>query len=150
MIERKKAIRKLKQAVKAALRDQEENEGAIKSEFLENLQKAEVDLYYTVLFPLDKKYISLYPTSDANDSETKNAREDFLNDLKTQIKSKELPSGLHPKKKESKAYFEVERIRKQGPTTHHSNQGSQQDSDLKANNAEKSMEKVDQEDEFFA
>lgn len=118
---------------------------------MENLQRAEVDLYYTVLFPLDKKYISLYPTSDANDSETKKAREDFLNDIKAQVKSKELPSGLHPKKKESKAYFEVERIRKQGPTYRdESNQGNQQNTGLNADNTEEPPEKVDQEDEFFA
>lgn len=130
------------------MKDQDSNEGAISSEMLKQLQKAEVDLYYVVKFPLDKKYISLYPTSDANDAETKRARQDFWEKLQLQVKDGSLPSGLHPKKKDSNTLAEVERIRKTGPVQQnyqHIGEHRENEDDEEIN--KESSNKVD---EFFA
>lgn len=144
----------MKQAVKAVLKDQEENKGSNNSELVEKLQSAEIDLYYVVKFPLEEKYISLYPTSDANDPETTKARKDFLEELKVEVKSGTLPSGIHPKKKVSKAYFEVGRIRQQGSSSSRG-QDNQDNQSYRESAAQESKptESVDYahgEDEFFA
>lgn len=152
MVERKKATRKLKQIVKAVLKDQENiADTTISIEDLKKLQKAEVDLYYVVKFPFDKKYISLYPTSDANEPETKRARQEFWEELQAEVKSGSLPSGIHPKKNESKALFEVERIRKQSQI-HQEYQQSGRDEKEDIHEADGSHDAegpVDGEDDFF-
>ncbi|KAF5094659.1 hypothetical protein D0Z00_003434 [Geotrichum galactomycetum] len=125
--ERKKAARKLKQAVKAILgekssakandsdeSDNEEEEVRDEETLRANLEKAEIDLYYTVLFPLERKYISLYPSSDANDAETLKARKEFLDEIKVRVKSRELPTGINSNKTNSRAVAEADRIRKEG------------------------------------
>ncbi|CDO51705.1 hypothetical protein DV451_004384 [Geotrichum candidum] len=127
--ERKKAARKLKQAVKAILgdknaakandsddSDKEEEEAPVLDEetLRANLEKAEIDLYYTVLFPLERKYISLYPSSDANDAETLKARKEFWEEIKVRVKSGELPTGINSNKTNSRAVAETDRIRKEG------------------------------------
>lgn len=137
----------MKQAVKAALKDRADHDGTMSTESLERLHKAEADLYYVVKFPVDQKYISLYPTSDANDAETTRARQEFLDVLLQNIKNGELPGGLHKRKPESKAYFEVERIRKSGEV-YNSQQGQEEGHDGEAHAPE--IEEKEGGDEFFA
>lgn len=64
--ERKKALRKLKQAKKAY-------DEVAEKEVKKDIKKArkvvrhcEIDFAYTVLFPKNQKYISLYPNTDSN------------------------------------------------------------------------------------
>lgn len=115
------------------------------------LQKAECELYYVVKFPIDQKYISLYPNSDANAAETTKERQEFLDELMANIKSGDLPSGLHKSKPESKAYFEVERIRKSGEVfKQNDEEQSANGHNTQAPESENKQEKEGEGDEFFA
>jgi hypothetical protein len=73
--ERKKAIRRLKQAKRAhdaavaALGDRKEVKKLRKA-----LRHAETDVAYVVLFPKEEKYILLYPNAKAEDAATQNAK----------------------------------------------------------------------------
>lgn len=69
--EKKKAIRKLKQAMKTL-------EDAQKTEVKKDIKKArksvrsyEIDVVYTILFPKSEKYISLYPNPKEEDEQLK-------------------------------------------------------------------------------
>lgn len=67
--EKKKAVRKLKQAIKTL-------EEAKKTEVKKDIKKArksvkfcEIDLVYTIMFPKNEKYISLYPNPKDEDKQ---------------------------------------------------------------------------------
>ncbi|KAK6199285.1 rRNA-processing protein EFG1 [Scheffersomyces amazonensis] len=65
--EKKKAIRKLKQAKKEF---EDVSKGGVRKDIKKarkKLRHCEVDLVYTVLFPKSEKYISLYPNPKEND-----------------------------------------------------------------------------------
>lgn len=164
--ERKKAMRKLKQAVKAVLGkkslskangndsdDSDKEEEVVQDEetLRANLEKAEIDLYYSVLFPLEKKYISLYPSSDANDAETIKARQEFWDQIKVRVKSGNLPTGINSNKTNSRAVAEVDRIRKEGLLYKNLGKSSGPNSNTVENEEEDHVsENVQKDDAFFA
>lgn len=84
--ERKKAYRRLKQALKRHLEDQSNK--ANKKAFY----KAEVDLYYTLTFPIDQKYVSLFPTESADKSADQ--RKQYRKQVEAAIKAGKYPTGL--------------------------------------------------------
>jgi hypothetical protein len=84
--ERKKACRRLKQAVKRYLEDQ--GSKANRKAF----EKAEVDLYYTLTFPIDQKYVSLFPTESADKSADQ--RKQYRKQVEAAIKQGKYPIGL--------------------------------------------------------
>ncbi|EDO16504.1 hypothetical protein Kpol_513p20 [Vanderwaltozyma polyspora DSM 70294] len=95
--ERKKALRRYKQAVKD-LEDKPENK-----KYIKNLEKSKIDLCYVVNFPKTEKYISLYPVNEEENSEhdadsnleqTKLRREAFLKLVEQQYKENTLPVSL--------------------------------------------------------
>lgn len=103
--ERKKAIRKLKQARKTF-------DEVSKTEVKKDIKKArkvlkhcEVDVAYVVLFPKDEKYISLYPNIDNNVDmsnpkikkgilESDEIRRDFKKHVEKLVDSHSLPFSL--------------------------------------------------------
>jgi hypothetical protein len=162
--ERKKAARKLKQAVKAMLGEKnsvkanesdesDKEEVSVRDEetLRANLEKAEIDLYYTVLFPLERKYISLYPSSDANDAETLKARKEFLDEIKVRVKSHELPTGINSNKTNSRAVAEADRIRKEGVLYKNLGKSSGRSNKADEGKTQEEMPEYSQkDDEFFA
>ncbi|KAA8899475.1 hypothetical protein TRICI_006338 [Trichomonascus ciferrii] len=84
--ERKKAYRRLKQALKRHLEDPESK--SCKKAF----EKAEVDLYYTLTFPIDHKYVSLFPTEAADKSADQ--RKQYRKQVEAAIKQGKYPVGL--------------------------------------------------------
>ncbi|CAK7900883.1 rRNA-processing protein Efg1p [[Candida] anglica] len=103
--ERKKAIRKLKQAMKAY-------DEVAKTEVRKDIKKArkvvrhsEVDVAYVVLFPKEEKYISLYPNAKENEDKstlnnakakrgtqlTEQRRREFRKEVETLIDEDKLP-----------------------------------------------------------
>uniref|UniRef100_A0A060T480 rRNA-processing protein EFG1 n=1 Tax=Blastobotrys adeninivorans TaxID=409370 RepID=A0A060T480_BLAAD len=129
--ERKKATRRLKNAIKNK----------------QDVLKAEIDLYYTVLFPKEKPYVSLYPKEGADSS--REQRQAFKDRLRAQIEEGSLPSGLD--NGQSKALTYVSRIRpskeaKHAPKEKHHDD----DDDDNENDDEEEDEEEDGEgDEFF-
>lgn len=79
--ERKKAMRRLKQAAK------EMEEGAEGAD--EKLRKCEMDWYYTLLFPVSEKYVAIFVSEEKNDRQIALYRE-----IKQKMKSGELKSGV--------------------------------------------------------
>lgn len=100
--ERKKALRKLKQAKKA-------HDEVAEKEVKKDIKKArkvvrhcEIDFAYTVLFPKNEKYISLYPNTDNNQDitnpkvkkgilESEEKRRDFKKKVEKLITDNSLP-----------------------------------------------------------
>lgn len=91
--ERKKAMRKFKNALKE-LEDDEDNKKKKKS-----LKQAKIDLCYIVNFPKTEKYIALYPNNDDSETTKDNAADEKANIKKQairdliekQMKEKSLP-----------------------------------------------------------
>ena len=65
--ERKKAMRRVKQAQVAMEKAKDEKEYAAA---LSRLREARMDLNYIVYYPKDQKYMALYPTSETSDPQT--------------------------------------------------------------------------------
>ncbi|QLQ77803.1 hypothetical protein HG537_0A00500 [Torulaspora globosa] len=88
--ERKKALRRYKQALKAV----EESEGDQKCK--EDLVQKSIDLCYVVNFPKAEKYIALYPTNDGDTAsiKTEGKRTAFRDLVAKQLKEGTLPVSL--------------------------------------------------------
>jgi len=76
--ERKKAMRKLKQAEK--LRQQDPSK-----EHQSEVEKYELDLYYTLHYPLTEKYIALYPQIPLENEEVLEKRDRIRNQLREEM-----------------------------------------------------------------
>lgn len=103
--EKKKSLRKYRQAKKEYDALVEKNEG--KKEIKKartKLRHAEVDLCYVVNFPKDKKYISLFPNKDSADAKDENVkkgllkteeqRNAFKKEIESMLKEDTLPISL--------------------------------------------------------
>lgn len=67
--EKKKALRKLKQATKEVKRLEEEGDKKAIKKARRVLKHAQIDTAYVLLFPKSQKYLSLYPTDHETNSE---------------------------------------------------------------------------------
>jgi len=86
MVERQKATRRLRQAEKLCHENpSEENQKAVNDYTL--------DLYYTTHFPLNEKYIALYPKSEIQSEEVLDKRDRIRKELQQEM--------LYGKKKSS-------------------------------------------------
>lgn len=140
--ERKKAVRRLRRAVKDIIADSPETETG-----LEEMRKREVDLYYTVMFPMDQKYLALYPSEKEGDIDEVREKNEVWVSIREKVLKGELASGLNSKKTDSKAISEVERIRKQGLS--HQNPAKDTSTNDNGDDADANEFNDDQQDEFF-
>ncbi|CAN6668109.1 rRNA-processing protein Efg1p [Trichomonascus vanleenenianus] len=82
--EKKKAARRLKAAIK-------------RGDDAEEIRQCEIDYYYVLTFPIDEKYVSLYPNSDDNDdtaAPTRDKKSAVRKQVIEKIESGELKVGL--------------------------------------------------------
>lgn len=98
-VERKKAARRVIQQVKAyaeQVKEGEEEEEGVEKEVKKALADAEVDLYYTIVFPRGENYVSLYPTAEEpDDSQIRTEiRETVRREIRKLIDVEVLPSGF--------------------------------------------------------
>jgi hypothetical protein len=85
--ERKKAMRKLKQAEKSCEQDPTRDTKS-------DVEKCELDLYYTLHYPVMEKYIALYPHTPIENQEVLEKRERILNQLREEmVHGKQKSSG---------------------------------------------------------
>jgi rRNA-processing protein Efg1 len=85
--ERKKAMRKLKQAERSYQQDPTQDNKA-------GVEKSELDLYYTLHYPVMEKYIALYPQTPIENEEVLEKRERIRNQLREEmVHGKQKSSG---------------------------------------------------------
>lgn len=96
--ERKKAIRRLKQANSALHAAKSTENGKDVKKALKQVEQCQIDVAYIILFPMSEKYISLYPaTAEAADENIKGQehttqkRSLFKKDVFKLIKEEKLP-----------------------------------------------------------
>lgn len=135
--ERKKAYRKLKQTLKQLLTEKENKK------YKKAFKESEIDLYYTLTFPLHEKYISLYPNESAEASKDK--RLEFRDKVKQEIKQGTYPTGLdeHDKSRAMAEFHKRHEFNAKNNNSH-SNDKQQQEQDN-----DRSDEDGNDGDEFF-
>lgn len=109
--EKKKAIRKLKQAMKTV-------EEVSKTEVRKDIKKArkvvhhaEIDVAYVVLFPKEEKYISLYPNAkEGEDKSTLNNPKAKMGMQLTEARKREIRKGVEKLMEEGKLPFTFEEV----------------------------------------
>lgn len=108
-IERKKASRKVANEVKAYVEylnkkkeqganeeEEDAEEGEEEKELKRHLLDAEIDLYYTILFPRTESYVSLYPSAqEPEDAQTRNQIKEAVRlEIRKLISVNDLPTGI--------------------------------------------------------
>lgn len=116
--ERKKAIRRLKNAKKALNQAMENKDKEEEKRAKDMVYRNEIDLIYVILYPKSEKYISLYPASDAHESEDALHNEKLAAGLQvTDIKRQEFLKLSEKILQEGKVPFSIDEVLK-GKSVH--------------------------------
>lgn len=111
--ERKKAIRRLKNAKRALKQAMESKDEKEEKKAKTIVYQNEVDLIYVILYPKSEKYISLYPTSDAHESEDALHNEKLASGLQiTDVKRQEFLKLAEKILQEGRVPFSIDEVLK--------------------------------------
>ena len=116
--ERKKAIRRLKNAKKALNQAMKNKDKEEEKKAKDMVYRNEIDLIYVILYPKSEKYISIYPASDAHESGDALHNEKLASGLQvTDIKRQEFLKLSEKILQEGKVPFSIDEVLK-GKSAH--------------------------------